>query len=171
MSNYKDPIITKLIALCEAQGPAELRGHYFYGKPFYLPKNQKILPAVFFHQAQDLTGMDTTEADRSGKRYVATVWIQAQSSWLQGKNIVGEAMDLQYYIAGMDETGKHLPESLMGILRANRVLDGANKLYIDLSNQTNARFGEDLVERGDSIFTREASIEFVVTKREIRAVA
>jgi hypothetical protein len=171
MSNYKDPIITKLIEIYRANGPAEIRDNCFYGKPFYLPKNQKILPAVFFRQAEDQTNLDTNEADRSAKRYIATVWVNAQTTWQKGEKIIGEDMDLQYYISGMDANGKHLPESLMGILRKYRVLDGPNKIYIDLGSGTRARFGDDVVERGDSIFTREAQIEFIVTKREIRAVA
>ncbi len=51
--HYRDPIITKLIALFEELGPEELKGKYYYGNLYALPQNQNVLPAVFISQTRD----------------------------------------------------------------------------------------------------------------------
>lgn len=170
---YRDPIIKLLIDKFEEQGPKDLRGRYWYGDPVIVAQNQKVLPACFISPPPlDETLTDTINADRSEKTYRITVAIERKAQWQQGGDrYVGEQMKVAEYLIGMDEAGAHRTDSIMAVLRNNRVLSGPNKIYVDLARPTRARIEPNLGGRGTGMFTYDGTLEVVITKREPRVVA
>lgn len=168
---YKDPVITKLIQVFDDNGPDDLNGKYWYGNAYILPQNQKVLPAAFIHQVADETSTDTTDADMSRKRYQVEVAVEMKKTFNKSKKIIGPHMAIQDYIGGMDEDFNHRADSLMAVIRNHRVLDGPNKLYIDISSATTSNIQPGIEARGPGIFTYEGSLSFIVEKREKRVFA
>lgn len=167
--HYRDPIITKLIALFEAHGPAELKGKYYYGNLFALPQNQNVLPAVFISEVRDQGSREGTGRDGSRKQYQVNVSVELKKEWGRSAKAVETHMDIQRYLCGMDETTfDWLPDSFMAILRANEVLDGEHKLYIDLDSITDATILPGVEARGVGIFTYEGMIQFQVRHNQLR---
>ncbi len=167
--HYRDPIITKLIALFEANGPEELKGKYYYGNLYALPQNQNVLPAVFISQVRDQGSAEGTGRDQSRKTYQINVSVELKKEWGRSSKAVETHMDIQRYLCGMDETTfDWLPDSFMYQLRANEQLDGANKLYIDLGSITDATILPGVEARGVGIFTYEGMIQFQVRHNQLR---
>jgi len=168
VKQYRDPIITKLIELFEAHGPEELKGKYYYGQLYALPQNQGVLPAVFISQVRDQGSSEGTGRDRSAKSYQITVSVEMKKEWNRSVQAVETHMDLQRYLAGMDENYDWLPDSFMYQLRANETLDGEKKLYIDLGSITDAQILPGIEARGVGIYTYEGVIQFQVRHNQLR---
>lgn len=168
IEEYRDPIITKLISVFEANGPAELKGKYYYGQLYALPQNQDVLPAVFISQTRDQGQAEGTGRDRSTKQYQITVSVEMKKEWNRSVKAVETHMLLQRYLAGMGDNYDWLPDSFMFQLRANEVLDGANKLYIDLGSITDVQIMPGIEARGVGIYTYEGVVQFQVRHNQLR---
>lgn len=167
---YRDPIITKLISICEQYGPSELKGKYIYGQPYALPQNQNVFPAVFISEVRDQGMAEGTGRDQSRKTYQISVAVEMKKEWGRSFKAVETHMDLQRYLCGMDENYDWLPDSLMYILRAHEVLDGPKKLYIDLGTITDATILPGIEARGVGIYSYEGMIQFQVRHNQLRPV-
>lgn len=165
---YRDPIITKLIEVFEANGPAELKGKYYYGQLYALPQNQNVLPAVFISQTRDQGSAEGTGRDRSAKSYQITVSVEMKKDWNRSVQAVETHMLLQRYLSGMDENFDWLEDSFMFQLRANETLDGAHKLYIDLGSITDVQIMPGIEARGVGIYTYEGVVQFQVRHNQLR---
>lgn len=167
--NYRDPVITKLIEIFEAEGPAELKGKYIYGNLFILPQNQNVLPAVFISETVDNGQPHSSSEDQSRKTYQLNVSVELKKEWGRSAKAVETHMDLQRYLCGMDaKTYNWLPDSFMFLLRKHQALDAAHKLYIDIDTITSATIQPGVEARGVGIFTYEGMIQFQVRHNQIR---
>jgi hypothetical protein len=166
---YKDPIVTKLIELFEANAHKDLRGKYYYGTPFIIAQNQLNFPAVCISGGVDSnTGKLTNTEDQSRILYRITVMIDVKKEWLIGKNLVGPEMEIHRILIGRDENMDMLPGSLEYVCRKFNVLDGENRLYIDLGRETRAIIRPNIEGRGRGMYLYEGVMEIEIKHNQIR---
>lgn len=166
--NYRDPIISKLIELFEAEGAPEMKGKWFYGNLYILPQNQNVLPAGFISQVRDQGASHSSSEDKSTKTYQVNISVELKKEMGRSTRAVEAHMDLQRYLAGMDENFDWLPDSIMYILRSHETLDGAKKLYINLDSITDVNIQPGVEARGVGIYTYEGMVQFQVRHNQIR---
>lgn len=168
-AQYKDPIATKLIEVFEAHAHKELRGKYYYGTPFLIAQNQMNFPAICISGGIDSnTGTETNDKDQSRILYRVTAMIDVKKEWLIGKNLVGPEMEIHRILIGRDENMDMLPGSIEYVLRKFHVLDGDNRLYIDLGRETRAQIKPNIEGRGRGMYLYEGIIEFEVKHNQIK---
>lgn len=166
---YKDPIAAKLIALFEEQGLKELKGKYMHGTPFLIAQNQMNFPTVCISGGvESSTGMSSNQEDQSRLLYRVTVMIDVKKEWLIGKNIVGPEMELHRILIGRAENMDMMKGTIEWVLRKNHVLDGDNRLYIDLGRETRSWIRPSIEARGRGMFLYEGIIEFEIKHNQIR---
>lgn len=166
---YRDPVITRLIEILEAEGPADMKGKWYYGNLYILPQNQNVLPCGWISQISDnATPDDTNSRDRSVKTYQINISVEMKRDWGKSSKAVETHMRLQRYLYGMDENYDWLPDSIMYLLRKHEVLDGQNRLYIDIGSTTQGSIQPGVEARGVGIFTYEGMVQFTVRHNQIR---
>ncbi len=168
-TQYIDPIATKLIEKFEQYGFKELKGKYYYGTPMIIAQNQLNFPAVCISGGVD-TGTETesNSHDHSRIRYQITIMIDMKKEWLTGKNRVGPEMQLHKYLIGRDANFDMLPGSLEYVCRRHNVLDGANRLYIDLGRETRAQIRPNIEGRGRGMLLYEGTLSIDIVHNEIK---
>lgn len=167
-TKYRDPIIKTLIDKLEEFGPADLVNKYYYGNPIIIGQNEKMLPAGFISFMQSQTVKASTDRDRTINQYEINVCTLIKKDWLNTGRVVQSHMTLLDWIQGRNADMNLKDDSILYVLRKFEVLDGDNKLYIDLNTATQVRVFPGIEARGPGIFTYEATITFNVIKEQIR---
>jgi len=170
-TRYRDPIIALLIEKLEEFGPKELVKKYYYGNPIIIGQNEKMLPAGFISFMSSNTVKASTHRDRTVNQYEINVATLMKKDWLNTGRVVQSHMTLLDWIQGRGADMNLKDDCILNVLRKFEVLDGDNKLYIDLNTATQVRVFPGIEARGPGIFTYEATVTFNVVKEQIRASA
>ena len=165
---YRDPIIKLLIEKLEEFGPKELVKNYYYGNPIIIGQNEKILPAGFISFLTSQTVKASSDRDRTINQYEINIATLIKKDWLNTGRSVQSHMTLLDWCQGRNADMNLKENSILYILRKFEVLDGANKLYIDMNTATQVRLFPGIEARGPGMFTYEATITFNVIKEQIR---
>lgn len=166
---YIDPIAKKLVEKFELHAFKELKGKYYYGTPMLIAQNQLNFPAVCISGGVDsLTGTESNTHDQSAIRYQITIMIDMKKEWLTGKNRVGPEMELHKWLIGRDANFDMLEGSLEWVCRKFNVLDGDNRLYIDLGTEARARIRPNIEGRGRGMFLYEGTLEIEIRHNQLK---
>lgn len=166
---YKDPIAAKLIEHFEAHAHKDLKGKYMFGTPFTIAQNQMNFPTVCISGGIDsATYTDSQSHDESRILYTVTIMIDVKKDWLVGKSIVGPEMELHRLLIGRDENMDMLPGSIEYVCRKFDVLDGTNRLYIDLGRETRAKIRPSIEARGRGMFLYEGILELEIKHNQLK---
>ena len=160
MAKYpRDPIVTKIIALFNASGPARLKNRYFYGDPLLVPKSQ--LPAVFISKDGTSIGNEDVATDRSELRYAINVVEDLTRDFNQAFDSIGATSLVEDYLEGLTDDYDLKPTSLAYILRKNQSI--GPHLYINIEVPLELDYGVTIGKRGDGLYTVEGVLKFEVT--------
>jgi hypothetical protein len=161
---YKDPVITKLITLFNAEGPATLKNRYFYGDP--LKVNEAALPAVFISKDMtQISGASLAETQRS-QRYVINVVYDLKRDFAKAFNDIGAANSIYDLIEGSDDNYQLKSTSLAAILLKHQQL--GTELWINLTSDLELDYGTTINKRGEGIFTAEGVLKLGIVHHQIR---
>lgn len=159
LGEYRDPIITKLIEMLEANGPRELVGHYMYGDT--LAPNKADLPVVAV--ARDGTNVlsDGTMQDRHVHSFVVSVIYDWTQDLDQSFDLVKGSTALYRLFQEMNDDYSVKEGTLVYALRKNQKLD--TNLFISVNdNGLTVDYGLGVEKRGDNIFSVEGVVRFNV---------
>ncbi|MET3349040.1 UNVERIFIED_ORG: hypothetical protein ABID57_000709 [Arthrobacter sp. UYEF1] len=161
---YKDPIITRLITLFNAEGPTTLRNRYYYGDP--LQVNEAALPAVFI--SKDMTqvsGASLAETQRA-QRYVINVVYDLKRDFGKAFNDIAAANSIYDLIEGCNVDYTLKSTSLAAILLKHQQL--GTELWINLNTDLELDYGTTINKRGEGIFTAEGVLKLSIVHHQVR---
>lgn len=162
MAAYRDPVIGKLIAVLNSEGPAMLKGRYFYGDPLTLPP-RSALPACFISRDNTTIGNATNAEDESNMVMILTVAMDSTVNFTNFDSI-GAANNLYDVLEGRNADYTLKSTSITYVLRKHKVLD--TKLWINLRNPLTVDYG--INQRPPGTYSIEGNIKFQVTHHQLR---
>lgn len=159
MSEYRDPILQKLIDTLEAEGPSDLVGHYRQGDVIAVSKEE--LPVVTVTKASTRMGAASNQEDDQLMPVVINVIYDFMRDLTQSSDLEVGMTTLYGYCEGRSDTDYTLlPDSLAYILRKYPKLD--DNLYISVgpNEELSINYGMGIERRGKGIFSVEAVLRF-----------
>ncbi len=125
---YRDPIITKLISLFNAEGPSTLKNRYYYGDP--LQVGESALPAVFISKdTTTVSGASLAETERTQK-YVINVVYDLKRDMGKAFNDIAAANSVYDLIEGCNDDYTLKSTSLSAIILKHQQL--GTELWLSL---------------------------------------
>lgn len=164
MPQYRDPFITKLIGIFNAEGPASLKNRYYYGDPMVVAKSQ--LPAVFISKDKTTIAPETNEEDVSTIPMIINVVMDLTRDFGQAFNSINSMNQVYEAIEARNVDYTLRSDSLAYLLRKHMELD--SQVWIDLSSGLELDYGVGMGKRGEGIFTVEGVMKFTVTHIQMR---
>lgn len=167
MSEYRDPIIQKIIDTLESEGPQELRGKYQHGDT-WMP-NKEELPVVTVSKDNTRIGAASNAEDDQLLPMVINVIYDYMRDLTQSSDLAVGVTTLYDYCEGRDATTYMLKsDSIAYVLRKYPKLD--NDLYISVGpgEELQIDYGMGVERRGPGIFSVEAVIRFNVRFQQNR---
>lgn len=158
---FTDPIVGRLVAALDAQGPALLKGKYESGDPLQVPKS--ALPACYIAKDHTRIKNISNAEDGSTMPYTLNVALPLTGTYGQGRLTSYDSVVDAIEARNEDLTLK--PTSILYVLRKNQQL-GA-KLWIDLTEELEADYGFGPPEKR-GFWTVEATIHITITHHQIR---
>lgn len=162
---YRDPIITRIIELLNAEGPAELKGKYHHGDIIIAPNNQMPFCSVAIDN-QAVNSADSME-DNNVVPLVLTV-VQSATRDIENWDVSAASVKLYRMIAGRvtdresPDLYNLLPDSMMGVLRKYAHAD--KKLFIAINDAPmTADFGIGMERRGAGMYSVEGTLRITCT--------
>lgn len=159
LSEYRDPILKAIIDMLEADGPAELVGHYVYGDTLAPAKSDLPVVAV----ARDGTRIvsDGTMQDR----HITSIVLSLIVDWTDDLNTsfdLSRGTNKLYDLVEARDENRQLKTGTLGYaLRKNQKL--AANLFISVNDDgLNIDYGMGVEKRGPNIFSVEGIIRFNV---------
>lgn len=166
MALYTDSILDKLILALNTSGPTKLRNKYFVGDPVIV--NHKSLPMCFVSRDSTAVAIGTNTQDRHEMVVVLNLVYSGAADLNQKSFTQAGALALYELVEGRDTTYDINTDTILGVLRANQVLDGPNNLYIDVEgNNTSVEYVLSPPERR-GIFSVEAIIRTTLRNYQVR---
>lgn len=162
--SYKDPVITSLITVFNAEGPAQFKNRYYYGDP--LQVGESALPAVFI--SKDTTAISAAslaETERSQK-YVINVVYNLKRDFGKAFNDISAANSIYDLIEGCIDDFTLKSTSLSAILMKHQQLD--SMLWINLDEPLELDYGTTINKRGEGVFTAEGVLKLTIVHHQIR---
>lgn len=159
MSEYRDPILQKLIDTLEAEGPSELIGHYKQGDVIAVSKEE--LPVVTVTKDSTRMGAASNQEDDQLLPIVINVIYDFMRDLTQSSDLEVGMTTLYGYCEGRSEEDYNLlPSSIAYVLRSHPKLD--NNLYISVgpNEELSINYGMGVERRGKGIFSVEAVLRF-----------
>ncbi len=166
LTEYRDPIIKALITMFEADGPAELIGHYYYGDT--LAPNKSDLPVVAIARDGTQVVSDGTMLDRVVHSFTMSVIYDWTKDLDQSFDLVRGSTALYRLYQEMDDNFTIKQKTLIYALRKNQKL--GDNLFISINdNGLLVDYGIGVEKRGDSIFSVEGIVRFNVESTQQKA--
>lgn len=162
MSQYRDPVIQKVISGLQANGPEILRNSYYSGDPLRVAKSK--LPAAFITKDSTTIREASNAEDQSVMPMVLNVVLDLTRDWGQAFDRVNSSDLLYEAVEARNDDYTLKSTSLAYQLRKNHQLD--TNLWI--SGELSIEYGVGVEKRGPEIFTVEAILRFAVTHHQIR---
>lgn len=159
---YRDPIITKLIEVLEAEGPKQLKGRYYLGDPLVVPKS--VLPAAFITKDTTVIDAETNAEDRSEITYVINVVYDLTRDFGSASKDGGSTNALYEVMEARDEHYNIAPGAICYVLRAHEQLD--DQLWFSPGTTVEPSYGVGVEKRGAGLYSVEAVVK--VTLRHIQ---
>lgn len=166
LQEYRDPIIAKLITMFEADGPAELVGHYMYGD--VLAPNKNDLPVVSIARDGTQIVSDGTMQDRVIHSFTMAVIYDWTQDLDQSFDLVRGSTALYRLFQEMDDNNTIKTGTLTYALRKNQNL--GDNLFISINDSgVLVDYGLGFGKRGDSIYSVEGIVRFNVESCQQKA--
>lgn len=162
---YQDPVLNKLIAKLNAQGPAKLTNKYFVGDPVVVPTSE--FPICFISRNTTSVFIDTNIEDRHEMPIVLNLVYSGAADLNQKAFAQAGALGLYELCEGRDADYTIRVDSIAGVLRDSQVLDGPNKLYIDIGTSLTIDYLLSPPSRR-GVFSVEAVIRTTLKNYQIR---
>lgn len=130
MALYTDPVLSTLITALNADGPVKLRNKYFVGDPVIV--NAASLPMCFVSRDTTTISIDTNMSDAHVMPIVLNVVYAGAAELNQKSFSTAGSLALYELCEGRGTDYGLRADSIAAVLRSHQVLDGNNKLYIDI---------------------------------------
>lgn len=159
LQEYRDPILKTLIDMLEADGPADLVGHYIYGDTLAQPK--ELLPVVSVARDATTVLSDGTMQDRHVQPIVIAIIYDWTRDLNESYDLTKGTNKLYEYIEARDNEFKLKVKTMAYALRKNQKL--GDNLFISINdNGLQIDYGLGVEKRGTNIFSVEGIIRFNV---------
>jgi hypothetical protein len=155
-----DPIIEKYISLIKANTNAF--SAFFQGDPIRIPAS--LLPCVIIAKRETEVRPLTNSEDEHAIGFNLTVVSDIRNDLSTGESfehVVKGISTLYDLVEGRGADYSLKDASILGILRANPLVDAANNLRTDLGTSTRVDYGETLRGRAPEQWSIEATVQFV----------
>jgi hypothetical protein len=166
MAEYKDPIIAKLIEKFEAEGPTELRGHYFHGDILLVPKRE--MPAVSIAKDETRIYPASNMEDEHYMPLVINVIYDWTKDLDQSSELAAGVTGLYKLVEERDSDYQLVSNSLAYVLRKYQTLDDDVWISVGPNEQLQINYGLGIERRGPGIFSVEAVIRCSVKIHKVR---
>jgi hypothetical protein len=163
-SEYRDPIIQKIIDVLEPLGPSRLVGRYVNGD--VLLPNESELPMCYIAKDTTVSQPADNMEDEHLQSIVATVIYSANESLNGLYDQVAGTPELYEMMEGRTDDYLLKHDTLLYFATKNQQLD--DKLWIGVGNQSGGNnavavnYGLGVNRRGPNIFSVEATMRFTV---------
>ena len=166
LAEYRDPILKALIDMLEADGPADLVGHYVYGDVLAQPKSD--LPVVSVARDGTTILSDGTMQDRHVQPIVVSVIYDWTRDLNESFDLTRGTNKLYEYIEARDDTFTLKTKTLAYALRKNQKL--GDNLFISINdNGLLVDYGLGIEKRGANIFSVEGILRFNIESTQPKA--
>lgn len=157
-TTYRDPVITAIIALLNAEGHKDLKNRFFYGDPLLVNRSQ--LPAVFISRDSSSIDDEDVATDRSRMKMVINVVYDLTRDFNQDFANINSANAIYEYIEGRNDDFTLKTTSIAYILRKYQQIN--SHLYINLDVPLELDYGIGVEKRGQGVYTTEGVVRFEV---------
>lgn len=161
MKQYEDPILAKIRDLLNAHGPKELQNKYYLGDPMLV--NKSSLPMAFISFERHDIIDDASHSIETHSTVIIDVAYDLTQDFNRTSKTSGSHMALAKMICGRNDQYQLLDDSILAVLRRFQD-DQEDQLIIELGTSTQVEYIVN--ERGNSVFTNEAVVRFMVRTRE-----
>jgi hypothetical protein len=161
---YRDPFITKLISVFNAEGSPELKNRYFYGDPLQVPKNQ--LPACFITRDSTRVTTNTNGEIQTEADIVINAVFDLTRDFNQAFDNITSSNTMYDCFEGRNADYTLKDTSLVYILDKHQSLD--TNLWINLNAPIEPDYGVSIEKRGPGIYTVEGVIRITLTHHQLR---
>lgn len=131
MAQYTDPVLDALIAALNTSGPVKLRNKYYQGDPVIIPSSMQY-PLCFISRDTTRIDISTNVEDMHAMPIVLNVVYDGARELNQRSFAQAGALALYDLCEGRDATYDLKADSIAGVLRDSQVLDGTNRLWVDI---------------------------------------
>lgn len=165
MSKYSDPVLAKLIAVLDADGPVALRGKYYQGDPVLIPTSLQYPMCFVSRDTTNVSAADTLQ-DMHTMPIVLNVVFNGARELNQAAFSQAGAMGLYELCEGRGADYSVRTDTILGVLRNHLALD--TNLFIDIEdNDTTIDYALSPPERRQ-IWSVEAVIRTTIKHLEVR---
>jgi hypothetical protein len=160
MSDYKDPIIMKVIEALEADGPSVLSGKYLHGD-LWNP-NKSEMPLCYITKDRVFVEPANNMEDENRHQLVATVVYDWTQDLNAAYDMIAGSGDIFELVEARNADGTLKEDSLLYQIRRGTQL--ANNMWMGIRSAVEVNYGIGLERRGPGSYSVEATIRFVVTQ-------
>jgi hypothetical protein len=158
---YIDPLIGKLIARFNLEGPPDLRNKYFFVAEseiddVEIPRSQFPCALVYFQQDGGGIGSAGLQEDEHVLRLAIRVMVDRNINKGRGVNQLHAQSTLTRYLWERDKDGKLKAPCLAFVLRKYQQV--ADNLWAGLKENVRMRYVPTSQERGRGLMTQEAEL-------------
>jgi hypothetical protein len=132
MAKYEDPVLKAVIDLLNATGPQRLKNRYFQGDPVIIPTAYQY-PLCFVSRDTTTMSIDSTNYDMEEMPIVLNVVVNGARELNQTNFAQAGALDLYDLVEGRTDTYDLRADTIAGVLRGQQVIDGNNRLFLDVT--------------------------------------
>jgi hypothetical protein len=157
---YKDPIIERIKAVLEADGPERLRGKYYHGDTMLVPKEE--LPIATISIDEEHLYAASTQEDEHYVPVVINVIYDYTRDLNQSYDLAVGATGLYDMIAGRGADYLYKEKSMMRALWKNQQLAPKFWIAVGQNERIITKFGMGIERRGKGIYSTEAVVRFSV---------
>lgn len=163
MADYSDPVLAKIIALLDASGPAELRGHYVQGDVLAVGASEMPIVAV----CKDSTNI-SANTNMTNKHVMPIVLMVIYDTFndvgTQDSALQAGLTSLYRLCEGMNipVSGQYRlnTDSLAYVISNAGQLDDSLWLQVEDDQINTIKYGMGVNRRGPGIFSIEAQMQF-----------
>lgn len=165
MSDYRDPIIEKVLEALNDNGPSRLKGNYVNGD--VLVPGRLSLPLCYVARDTTRVAPASSQEDQHTINMVATVIFSATEGWRDAYDNVAATPELYDLCEGRNTDYSLKSDTLLYVLGNRQQLDA--KLWISPpGSDILVNYGLGVERRGPGMFSVEATIRFSVVLHTAR---
>lgn len=160
MSDYRDPIIMKVITALETNGPSELVGRYHHGD-LWAP-NKSELPLCYVTKDRVFVQPTTNMEDENRHQLVATLVYDYTQDLDSAYDMIAGSAGIYEMVEKRNDDGTLAEDCLLYQIR--RGIQLGTNMWMGVQSAVEINYGLGVERRGPGTFSVEATIRFQVVQ-------